>query len=96
MEEKGRAYRRHKKKVKFFKRVDDWLSKNIWTISPEGQLTNDKKIAKEKIIKGESATFLHTTTKPCSCEMCSDSKYDRIKVKRETEKTIKEELNYED
>jgi hypothetical protein len=80
--EKSRAYRRHTHRVKFFKRVNDWISRTP---------AKDKLLEKEEILHGEMATFLHSTGKPCSCSSCSEH-YDRKEQKKINEKAITEGL----
>ena len=63
MKNTKRAYRRHKKRVKFEKRLNDWFS--YWGDTP----WKYENIEKARL--GEGWTFLRTTGKPCSCDGCS-------------------------
>jgi hypothetical protein len=90
MEKRTRAYRRYMKWVKFKRRVDKYTQGTYSWDTARGLEW------KEKILKGESCTWLKTTGKTCNCYMCSDYyKYrkDRAKFNREAQKEIEEELN---
>ncbi len=64
-----RAYRRHKKHVKFLKRV------KIWFAAPD--TFGDKAEFLELTMQGKHLTFLKTTGKPCSCICCVPYRYKR-------------------
>ena len=78
-----RAYRRHKKHVKFLRRLKNW-------IKPGERLYFDSKTKRvveksrediiESALRGECYTWLRTTGRPCNCYMCSTyEKYTRDK-----------------
>lgn len=80
---RNRAYRRHKKHVKFLKRLNKWNCR----------LNNKEKaqVIKESL-DGESWTVLRTTGTPCSCYGCSYPKYERPS-KSEVNQIIQEHLD---
>ena len=65
-----RASRRHSARKILIKRIDKWS----YTLVEEGETYADVKTA---ILNGVRATFLRSTSKPCSCAMCSSKKYRR-------------------
>ncbi len=70
MKNYSRAYNRHKKQVKFIKRINIWFSGS--------DKFNDKDYYKDLTLKGKHFTFLRTTSRPCNCFMCTYKKYNRI------------------
>ena len=76
-----RAERRHKKKVKFLKRLKKWF----YNIVDNESRREDEHLA----MQGKGYTFLRTTSCPCNCYMCSEYN----KYKREPKnKVIKQEF----
>lgn len=72
MKDRNRAYRRHKKWVKFKRRLDMWVEK-----SSSSWCDYDSDF-KDNVIKGEYCTWMRTTSKPCNCFICSgENKYNR-------------------
>lgn len=76
MKNYSRAYNRHKQHVKFIRRVKNWLKREL----------NSENVS--KALDGEILTFLRTTGKPCSCDMCTYPKYKRVSQ----HKILQEEL----
>ena len=66
MKNMNRAYSRHIKKVKFLKRLKNWLASS-----------KNKIEETEQALNGDCLTFLRTTGRPCNCEMCTYQKYKR-------------------
>jgi len=73
-----RAYRRHKKHVKFIKRLKDWIKQGYCLYIKDSKIiaTTGQEI-REQAIKGECYTFLRTTGRPCNCASCTYYKYKR-------------------
>jgi hypothetical protein len=85
MKDMKRAYRRHKKWVKFTKRVKTWT---------QGMYSWDTERRDEwvkEIYDGQTCNFLKTTARPCNCWMCTFEKYERPK-KQDIQKTIWDEI----
>ena len=82
MKSQKRAYRRHKKRVKFEKRLNNWFSH--WSNTPRKQENIDK------ARRGEAWNFLRTTGKPCSHDYWPPS-YKRP-AKSKVQKEIWDEL----
>lgn len=83
-----RAYRRHKQKVKFERRIEiyvvAWQSAKYQSNSTE---------QKNEIRKGKYATFLRSTLNPCNCACCSAfNKYKRNEQKNKNTEIIKQQL----
>lgn len=84
MKNTKRAYRRHKKRVKFEKRLNDWFS--YWGDTPRKQENI------EKARRGEAWTFLRTTGKVCMCSCWSCSPVYKRPSKSKMKKEIWDEL----
>ncbi len=80
MKNYSRAYNRHKKHVKFVRRVKNWFGSR-WSSDP-------KEI--ERALKGEIAQFLRTTGRPCNCCGCTDEKYKRTPKHKVISAALKE------
>ena len=65
-----RAYRRHKKHVKFLRRVKIWFSDLSYD-------NGNREYYKNLTLQGKHYKFLKTTSTPCSCSMCAYDKYVR-------------------
>jgi hypothetical protein len=70
-----RAYRRHKKEVKFLRRLKKWIKPNDRWLGSKEVKTRLEIIEAAK--RGECYTFLRTTGKACNCFSCTYKKYDR-------------------
>jgi hypothetical protein len=80
MKNYSRAYSRHIKKVKFLKRLKNWLA------SSENKIEET-----EQALNGDCLTFLRTTGRPCNCFMCSGgNKYNRTPKHRVIQEAMRE------
>ncbi len=82
-----RAYRRHKARVKFKKRLKIWFS---------GWNSKTGKQERNRAIDGTGWTFLRSTSTPCSCDGCRYPIFQRP-TQSEIKKEIQEQLeDFED
>ena len=65
-----RAYRRHKRFVKFNNRTNVWIQSITVLYGESGELVSHGEKKKE-ILDGKSHNFLRTTGNPCNCYGCS-------------------------
>jgi hypothetical protein len=70
MKNYSRAYNRHKKQVKFLKRIKKWFIGS--------DRLGEKQYYIDLTLQGKNRTFLRTTSRPCNCEMCTYLKYKRV------------------
>ncbi len=93
-----RALRRWQEKVKLEKRIRIWAPAN----KSQYFFNKDKRLIqlsceelRDKIRAGEYWNFLKWTSTPCSCNMCSYPKYERIpkyKINRQSWDDIQDDL----
>lgn len=85
-----RAYRRHKKKVKFINRLHNQINP-ISTYFSKGEIVIQ---TKEQVIKealaGHGYQRLRSMSTRCSCSMCAHYKYERKDYKKETLRELRE------
>lgn len=78
MKETKRALRRHQKRVKLLQRINIWVKDlNYWK---DG--TKEEFVA--SVLRGETHTWMRTTSSACNCFMCSGE----YKYKRERKQYI--------
>lgn len=70
MKNYSRAYNRHKKQVKFLKRIKKWFIGS--------DRLGEKQYYIDLTLQGKNRTFLRTTSRPCNCYMCTYLKYKRV------------------
>ena len=102
MKDNKRALRRYQKHVIFKRRVIKWINHGTqWYYSDKQNgisvflNKNNRKTTeqmRELALNGKVFNFLKTTSRPCSCSMCSCYKYDRKKYRRETKRILKENI----
>lgn len=98
MENHRRAFRRWKQRVKFLKRLKNWIKPGITRYYGRDEYGypiykhRDNEI--QEALKGECYTFLRTTGRPCNCWMCTYEKYERPS-KGELDKQIWDDIDWE-
>lgn len=88
MKNMKRAYRRYKKEVHLKRRARNYYD---WSYSLSIHKESCWAEFKESVEFGESYTWMRSTGKPCSCNMCSHNKYSRL-PKSDVKKIIKNQL----
>lgn len=108
MKDYKRALRRWKSKCKFEKRLKIWVKQADYFKQPYNgdfnyvNCDNSIKIGghhiedvKNEIRAGKYWNFLKSTSRPCSCSMCSYLKYERIakhKIDKQVWKDIEDDM----
>lgn len=77
MKDYKRAYRRHKKYVKFIRRAKNWFKSS-----------QDEEYNLQQALEGKCCTWLRTTGRPCNCYMCSNYE----KYKRPLKNIVKKDI----
>ncbi len=85
---RGKAYRRHKERAKWIRRVKYWMPKTpeLW-YRPDGIKTWYPDI--NECLDDEGFKVYKDMGTPCSCYMCSFGKYNRIEFKKDTKFQLK-------
>ena len=81
MTKRNRGWRKHKEKAKYIRRVKYWMLNDLYIFDNNGNKIEHPNIT--QCLESKWSKIYKNTGTPCSCDMCSYGKYNRLEAKKE-------------